>query len=285
MTKGQYYIQAVLHKRWLLDAAEAWLENLPDNAPVLLPDLRNVANKRLATQDEVAVLVAALSDLGMLLPGKPLRFVRQVLTDTVEYRRGVRDTLEFVPSPDPLPQICATLPDGLPSSVEDTLRQNALDLRATLFDCIASARRKILLASPFWDRSTAADITEIFVKRLSSGVLIDVLGRGDREANNDFLSLAKRFTSYQGIHFYNWFKPLDEDPTKIQTFHFKAAIIDDGEKAYLGSANMTSGGLRSRMELGVVLRGEAALTLARILESVLSISTRVGESAYTDDTP
>jgi len=128
-------------------------------------------------------------------------------------------------------------------------------------------------------------MTEIFVKRLSSGVLIDVLGRGDRKADNDFLSLAKRFTSYQGIRFYGWFKPLNEDPSKIQTFHFKAAIIDDGEKAYLGSANMTSGGLRSRMELGVVLRGEAALTLARIVESVLSISTQIGETAYTDDTP
>lgn len=98
------------------------------------------------------------------------------------------------------------------------------------------------------------------------------------------MSLAKRFSSYQGIRFYNWFKPLDEDHSKIQTFHFKAAIIDDGEKAYLGSANMTSGGLRSRMELGVVLRGEAALTLVHLLESVLSISTQIGEMAFTDDT-
>jgi len=284
MTKGQYYIQAVLHKRWLLDAVEAWLENLPDNAPVLPSDLRGVANKRLATQDEVAVIITALANLGILLPGKPLRFARQALTETTGYRRGVRETLEIIPSPDPLPQICATLPDGLPSSVEETLRQNALDLRATLFDCIASARRRILLASPFWDRATAADITQIFVKRLSSGVLIDVLGRGDWEADNDFLSLAKRFSSYQGIHFYNWFKPSNEDSSKIQTFHFKAAIIDDGEKAYLGSANMTSGGLRSRMELGVVLRGETAVTLARILELVLSVSTRIGETAYTSDT-
>jgi phosphatidylserine/phosphatidylglycerophosphate/cardiolipin synthase-like enzyme len=169
--------------------------------------------------------------------------------------------------------------------VEDTLRQNALDLRATLFDCIASAQKRILLASPFWDRTTTADITEIFVKRLSSGVLIDVLGRGEQKIDDDFLSLVKCFASYQGIRFYSWFKPFDEDPSKIQTFHFKAAVIDNGERAYLGSANMTSGGLRSRMELGVVLRGDASVTLARILESVLSISTCLSESLDDGDIP
>ena len=51
------------------------------------------------------------------------------------------------------------------------------------------------------------------------------------------MALTKLFISHQGIHFYNWYEPYSDDMFGSQTFHFKAAVIDNGEKAYLGSAN------------------------------------------------
>ncbi len=275
MITGQSYIRAILHIRWLLDAVEVWLKTLPDAVLINPSQLRTIDRKRLATQDEVAVVIAALLDVGIFLPGQPLCLSKQALIETSGYRRGVRDTLEVLPLQMQLVQLCATLPIGLASLVEDALREEVLDLRAALFDLIASARTRVIVASPFWDSATADEMSELFNKRLSSGVLVDVLGRANNSLGNEYMALAKRFTSYSGIRFYNWYEPNSEDPFGTQTFHFKAAAVDNGNKAYLGSANMTSGGLRSRMELGVVLRGSTATTLAHILDIVLSISTRI----------
>ncbi len=275
MFTGQIYIRAVLHIRWLLDAVEVWLEALPDAASISPSHLLTVDKRRLATQDEVAMVIAALLEVGILLPGQPLHLSQQALTETSGYRRGVRDTLEVLPEQEQSAQLCATLPIGLASLVESTLREEVLDLRATLFDLIASARTRVIVASPFWDSATANEMLELFNKRLFSKVLIDVLGRIDKSSGNEYLTLAKRFASFPGIRFYNWYEPNSEDLFGSQTFHFKAAVIDNGNKAYLGSANMTSGGLRSRMELGVLLTGNVATTLAHILEVVLSISTRL----------
>jgi phosphatidylserine/phosphatidylglycerophosphate/cardiolipin synthase-like enzyme len=220
-------------------------------------------------------VIAALLDVGILLPGQPLHLSKQALIKTSGYRRGVRDTLKVLPKQEQSAQLCATLPIGLASLVENALREEVLDLRATLFDLIASARTRVIVASPFWDNATANEISELFNKRLSSKVLIDVLGRIDKGSGNEYVTLARRFTSFPSIHFYNWYEPNSEDLFGTRTFHFKAVVVDNGDKAYLGSANMTSGGLRSRMELGVVLRGNTAVTLAHILEIVLRISTRM----------
>lgn len=272
MSIRQKYIHAVVHLRWLLDATEAWLETLPDAAPVISSHLRTIERKRLATQDEVAVVVAALLDIGIVLAGPPLRLSKQNLTETIGYRCGVREMLEAMPTHEQTAQICATLPTGLASVVTGPLRENVLDLRAVLFDLLASAQSRVVIASPFWDSVTASELSELFSKRLSAGVLVDVLGRADKNAGNDYVALAKRFTAHQRIHFYNWYEPNSNDQFGSQTFHFKAVVIDKGSKAYIGSANMTSGGLRSRMELGVVLQGSTAVTVATILDAVLRIS-------------
>jgi phosphatidylserine/phosphatidylglycerophosphate/cardiolipin synthase-like enzyme len=115
----------------------------------------------------------------------------------------------------------------------------------------------------------------LFEKRLNSGVLIDVLGRPDGRSGNEYLAFSKYFAYQPGIQFFNWYQPSVEDPFRSQTFHFKAAIVDNGAKAYLGSANMTVSGLRSRMELGVILEGRSAKNLSKVLDSVLSIASKV----------
>ena len=74
MFTGQSYIQAVFYRRWLLDAVEAWLETFPDAVLISSPQLAMVDKKRPATQDEVAVVIAALLDIGILLPDQSWRF-------------------------------------------------------------------------------------------------------------------------------------------------------------------------------------------------------------------
>ena len=276
MTARHYYIQAILHVRWLLDAVETYLISVPDSTMITPVSLQMVTGHRMASLDEVAVIIEALLDIGILLPGPPLRVSRQALEETKGYRRGVRDTLEALPASEPPVQLCATLPYGLPSLIEDTLREELHDLSTALFDLIVSAQSRVIIASPFWDKGAGQELTGLFEKRLASGIVIDVLGRVDGGKDNTFLDLSKRFIGRPGIRFYNWYKP-DINWLLTQTFHFKAAATDNGAKAYLGSANMTYGGLRSRMELGVILQGHAARTLASILDMILQLSISMEE--------
>jgi len=187
----------------------------------------------------------------------------------------IRDMLEMMPVQEKAAQICATLPPSLSSLVKDALREDVIDLRAVLFDLIAGAHTRIVVASPFWDSATAFELSELLRRRLSSGLHVDILGRTEKKAGNDYRVLANQFTQSQDIHFYNWYEPNSDDQFGSQTFHFKAVVIDNGSKAYIGSANMTDGGLRSRMELGVVVQGSTAMTLAHILDQILSIATRI----------
>jgi phosphatidylserine/phosphatidylglycerophosphate/cardiolipin synthase-like enzyme len=81
-------------------------------------------------------------------------------------------------------------------------------------------------------------------------------------------------SAYDRCRFFAWYEPSENDPFGTRTFHFKAVIADDGLKAYLGSANLTTAGLRSRMEMGVILTGEPAVQVAQIVDIVLSQANR-----------
>ena len=71
------------------------------------------------------------------------------------------------------------------------------------------------------------------------------------------------------------FEGLDEyvqNATEPDSEDFKAISADRGHRGYMGSANMTISSLRSRMELGVILRGTAAAQLDRILRVVVTMA-------------
>lgn len=59
-----------------------------------------------------------------------------------------------------------------------------------------------------------------------------------------------------------------------ETFHAKVVLADDRE-AYVGSANMTRWSFEQSLELGVLVRGRAVRTLARVIDAVESVSTVV----------
>jgi hypothetical protein len=103
----------------------------------------------------------------------------------------------------------------------------------------------------------------------STGLNCVILGRfsdpGDRRA----LPNLKRLAEYGQIRIMSWY---DGDEDNRETFHFKAASADRGKLGYLGSANMIRSSLRSRMELGVLLRGSPAEELDAVLQVVLAIA-------------
>lgn len=267
------YTRAAQRWPWLLKAVEGWLEALPDGASVSTRLLRTGDWSRLPSDDEAAAVIAALQELGILLPGKPTRFSRQALVETAGYRRGVRDALTVTTAGEPQMDLCATVPAGLPPTAYAALARETLDLRAALFDLVASAQRRVVLASPFWDRTTAEELRELLLRRVVAGVGIDLLGRAEGGEGDEYRALVAGLLDRPGVRAYGWYERGAGKGVGVQTFHFKAVVIDDGVRAYLGSANLTVAGLRSRLELGVVLRGSTAVSLARILDLTLGIAT------------
>jgi len=137
---------------------------------------------------------------------------------------------------------------------------------------VAGAKHSLIVASPFWDAGTAGEMASLLDKRLGTGVRVWLLGRFERDLPAGVRSELRKIASEKECSILSWIEGLGAD---TQTFHFKAASADAGQRAYMGSANMTVSSLRSRMELGVILTGTAAAQLDRILRVVITMASTV----------
>lgn len=274
---SEVYVLAVSRLRWLMDALEERLTAAVDGMRVDADAVRRLVPNQLPSLDEASAAIEALVDLGILnRDGSLVRLDLSRIHATCEYRRGVRDSLSISHQKSSSPvTLCAALPAGLDPRVETALRSHSVDLRSMLLGIIASARERIILASPFWDTETTSEIAELLARRLQAGVRADILGRFEEHQTSESTVLLMRLREYGQCRLYTWYEPNPADPFGAQTFHFKAAVADRGAKAYLGTANMTTSGLRSRMELGVVVGPEPGYQLSLVLDIVLRLARQL----------
>lgn len=268
------YVRAVERLRWLMLPLEEGLTDCADGTTIDRTFVQRSAEGRFPSSDEIAVAVSALASIGVLRKedDRVYRLNEAKLFQTEGYRTGAQEALALRTGEDhEQPLLFASVPSGLSSTAEQEVRAYAADLRAGVVDMILSARERIVLASPFWDPSTAGELGVLLSRRLEAGVAVDILGRF-RKDDEALKLLASLLSGHQRVRLFSWHVADPDDPFGSQTFHFKAVVADHGDRAYIGSANLTISGLRSRMELGILLRGEPALKVSRILEVVLSLS-------------
>lgn len=269
------YVQATNHFRWLIESAETALQVTTDGAVIDQSFFRGLKTDHYPTDEEIRLVIDALAELDVIRrDGSSYRLSRAALLETNGYRQGIRDAVRVLPAQDEnLAKLCATLPLALNSMVEKALRAHTADLRATLLDLIASSENRIILASPFWDLQTTKEMVEPLRRRLTAGVTVDLLGRfsGDGEQSRGLLQ--NTLGSYEKCQLFAWYERGNHGSSRLTTFHFKAAVVDNASRAYLGTANFTESSLRSVMELGVILTGKPATQLLGILNVILSIST------------
>ncbi len=107
--------------------------------------------------------------------------------------------------------------------------------------------------------------------KIRQGVTIKIITRFlEREGKNkrilkDLINYAKKlgvmnevFSIYQYQYKGEYFNS--------STFHAKSIVIDNGKKAYVGSANLTGWGLDEQLELGVLIEDKNARTIYEILK-------------------
>jgi phosphatidylserine/phosphatidylglycerophosphate/cardiolipin synthase-like enzyme len=271
---SELYIRAASRLGWLLQALEDALHGQPEGAVINLQFVRRLNTPLLASEDEAKAALDALADVGVLSNQQhALVLRREALSEKLAYCRGVRKAVETSQRCESgTVKLCAALPGGLDSQVEKALRRHTIDMRSALIDLIATAREWLILASPFWDTETVTELAETLSRRLEAGVKVDILGRFDEKNNHVMRTLQSRLGGYERCQLFAWHEVDSSDWQKTQTFHFKALVADNGAKAYLGTANFTTSGLRSRMELGVILEGEAAQRLAQIIKVTLNVA-------------
>jgi phosphatidylserine/phosphatidylglycerophosphate/cardiolipin synthase-like enzyme len=272
------YAVTVNSHPWLLPAVEEALKQSNVGAAGDVSNLaRNIRTPdgRPVSYDEALVAYNALCDLGVLeRNGSRYILNRQRFAATEELRVGVQTAFDFLrehPAERTTGvQLCVSLPPNLPPAAEHVIHESATDLRSSLLDVIASAKESLIVASPFWDAGTTAEMVSLARKKLASGIRVSLLGRFSRELPADVKSQLAKISNDPNCAILSWFEGTG---TETQTFHFKAISADRGHRGYMGSANMTVSSLRSRMELGVILNGAAASQLDRILRVVLTMAS------------
>lgn len=278
MTRPGYAVAAST-VGWLVTELETALEHVDPGASVDVAFMRAACGTRVPTADEMSVAVNGLVDLGVLRRTERGYTVdAETVSSTREYRRGFRAGLAAAVRAPVVADVtlCMAIPPGMPLAFNRRIADAATDLRAGLVNVVASATHRLVLASPFWDVATASDIGELARRRVEAGVTVDILGRSD--ATDDAMAHFNRlFSGLRGVRLFRWYEP-DRAREAVTTFHFKAVVADEGARAYVGTANLTRSSLRSTMELGFIVEGKQGQAVARILDSVLAISERIGST-------
>jgi hypothetical protein len=274
------YVLAIKTYPWLLPVVEESLQSFSDgvvkDASKLARGLHTPTG-RPVSDDEALVALNALCDLGVLeRVGLRYRFNKERFGETEQLRSGIQAALNILhdnsAGDSQEVQLCVSLPPSLSAAAEHVIRESSTDLRSSLLDVITSAKESLIVASPFWDADTTAEMISLTRKKLASGVRVWLLGRFSRDLAPTVRSELRKVASEENCSIISWF---EGSGAETQTFHFKAISADRGLRGYMGSANMTVSSLRSRMELGVILTGRAAMQLDRILRVVISMAAPI----------
>jgi phosphatidylserine/phosphatidylglycerophosphate/cardiolipin synthase-like enzyme len=222
--------------------------------------------------DQLYLALAALEDLGIVArSGKGFSFNRSRFFETGELRKGIKATAKALRQDTQRERshLCVSTPPSLSNEAEYLIREFCTDLRSELLDLISNASSSIIIASPFWDGTTSADLVSLLGKRAQAGVELTLLGRFSEELYPAVRAQLQKVSQSPKCRILSWF---ETSGSETETFHFKAISVDQGRAGYIGSANMTTSSLRSRMELGLILKEDLATQLDRVLRIAIAMA-------------
>lgn len=166
------YIQTAASHVWLLDRVEM------DSAATELSDQEDVFKtlRRLPSEsgrplsvDHLYLALAALEDLGIVLrTGSEFSFSRRRFLETEDLRKGIKATAKALrqDAHSERSHLCVSTPPSLSNEAEYLIREFCTDLRSELLDLISNASKSIIIASPFWDGTTSADLVALLESEL-----------------------------------------------------------------------------------------------------------------------
>lgn len=141
---------------------------------------------------------------------------------------------------------------------------------------VQAAQKRVVVMTPFFDVTGAIWLKELF-GQVGTGVeRVLILRSLDDPARYDYpqgFASISPWLKATGVSVYNYSIPRIDGPGR-ETFHAKI-VLCDSQSAYIGSSNLNAASLEHSMELGVVLRGRAALDASTVVSAVLRAASFV----------
>lgn len=138
---------------------------------------------------------------------------------------------------------------------------------------VRAAQRRVIVMTPFFDSTGAAWLQEL-LSCVSPGVERTLILRSlENNTRKDYpfgFDTISPWLRSQRVRVFNYSIPRMDGGR--ETFHAKA-VLCDRSSAYLGSSNVTAASLEHSMEMGVVLEGRAAASVADVIDAVLESAT------------
>lgn len=223
-------------------------------------------------------LLRGLAKAGLVVevPGMQWRTVAQptVFVELAPLADAVAFYRARIHQDDTIATVALTRP-GQPSRLEDALNAlgfatGRMEITSEAFGDIAvSAKRQFTVMTPFLDVHGARWLATL-LRKVNPGIEKTVILRYLHDATH--ASYPEGFVTLQptlgelGVTVLDYAVPRTSG-YGTETFHAKVVIADD-DYAYVGSANMNRSSLEYSMELGILVKGEAAVTVARVIAAI-----------------
>lgn len=141
------------------------------------------------------------------------------------------------------------------------------DLMPRLASIVTGAEEQLILVTPFFNRFAVDTFVDRVVAAAEDGVTVTVVTR-DTDTGDNATAVDRIHDAVADADAMTNLKIFDYG-AEDQRLHAKA-LVADKEIAYVGSANMTSYSLQEAIEMGVIIEGPTAATVADFFRSLQS---------------
>ena len=146
------------------------------------------------------------------------------------------------------------------------------NLTGYLVDLLASATDTATILNPFYTEVALSTIQEAIAGVTRRGARFRLLTRdifmGDC-SNQTHIRTLVDFVDVEGEMSNFYLYEFNQNKYHDSRFHAKG-MISDTDRAFVGSANLTTSSLRSSFELGVVLQGKVVRELTQFINQVIA---------------
>lgn len=207
--------------------------------------------RRAGVREPIGQWRACLTLLGVFTEDR--RLDEAVARDVAAALRLVGDSFDSRPVPGRWALVATVPPDV---TVRPPMRRTA----GVIVGQIERARRSLLLAAPFVDASALQFLGSPLLAAAERGIQVRILTSADSAPV--VRELGERWPTCGGRPLVVAITPA----TALSTLGSHAkVVIADGERAYVGSANLTAAGFGRHVEIGVEIEGAEVEELSRLL--------------------
>lgn len=154
------------------------------------------------------------------------------------------------------------------ASVPSGFEGHQSELMSRLIQFIRNANKELVVVTPFFTRFGVETFVDHLAQATSRGVQVTILTR-DITSDGNNADQIEEISSQVNKSGKSENLEILEYASERGNLHAKA-LIGDGARAYVGSANFTNFSLKSAIEIGIIIQGEVVEELEDFFASIMA---------------